>query len=82
MMSPKERKEYINAGGSFCLNCGSGNISADRIESEGRKAWRAVVCYDCGSEWNDIFKLIEVDGIRLPENDPMVSGVNGSRRTV
>ncbi len=81
-ISRKRRKEYINAGGTFCINCGSGNISAGRIESEGREAWGQVVCHDCGSQWNDIFRLIGVDDIRLPENDPIVSGVSGSRRTV
>jgi hypothetical protein len=82
MITPEKKKEYIRAGGSFCLNCGSGNISAGRIESEGREAWGQVVCHDCGSAWKDIFRLIGVDDIRLPENDPAVSGVSESRRTV
>jgi len=82
MITHERRKEYIKAGGSFCINCGSGNISAGRIESEACEAWQSVVCYDCAAEWNDIFKLIGVDDIRLPGNDSKVSGGSGSRRTV
>jgi hypothetical protein len=71
-VSRKTKKEYIKAGGSFCIHCGSGNISAGKVESEGREAWQSVVCYDCGCEWNDIFRLIGVDDIRLPEDDPVI----------
>lgn len=67
-ISRKRRKEYTKAAGSFCIHCGSGNISDGRMESEGHEAWQSVVCYDCGAEWNDIFRLIGVDDIRLPEN--------------
>ena len=49
MISRAKRKEYIKAGGGFCINCGGGNISAGRVESEGREAWQPVQCYDCGS---------------------------------
>jgi len=57
MISHKTKKEYIKASGSFCINCGSGNISAGKVESEGREAWQPVQCYACGCEWNDIFRL-------------------------
>ena len=72
MISREKRREYIKAAGSFCINCGSGNISAGKIESERREAWQAVQCYDCGSEWNDIFRLIGVDDIVLPKDDPII----------
>jgi len=71
MMTRERKKEYIRAGGSFCINCGSGTISAGRVESEGREAWQSVVCYNCGSEWNDIFRLIGVDEVCLPGEDLM-----------
>jgi hypothetical protein len=72
MISRAKKKEYIQAGGSFCINCGGGNISAGRVESEGREAWQPVQCYDCDSKWNDIFRLIGVDDIILPEDDPII----------
>jgi hypothetical protein len=81
MLSRAKRREYIKAGGSFCINCGSGNISAGKIESEGRGAWQSVQCYDCGSEWNDIFRLISVDDIILPEDDPMIPVVFGNKES-
>lgn len=81
MISREKRLAYIRAGGSFCINCGSGNISAGRIESEGREAWQPVQCYDCGSEWNDIFRLIGVDDIVLPEDDPMIPAVFGNKES-
>jgi len=80
-ISREKRKEYIKAGASFCINCGSGNISAGKIESEGREAWQTVQCYDCGSEWNDIFRLIGVDDITLPEDDPMIPVVFGNKES-
>ena len=80
-ISRKTKKEYIKAGGSFCISCGSGNISAGKVESEGREAWQPVVCYGCGAEWNDIFRLVGVDDIRLPGDesvDPSVCGFKES----
>ena len=79
MISRAKKKEYIEAAGSFCINCGGGNISAGRVESEGREAWQPVQCYDCGSEWNDIFRLTGVADIVLPENDPLIPVVFGNK---
>jgi hypothetical protein len=79
MITRERRKEYIKAGGSFCINCGSGDISAGRIESEGREAWQPVVCKDCGSEWNDIFRLIGVDEVILNGNDSMDPRLCGNK---
>ena len=81
MISRTKRKEYIEAGGSFCIHCGSGNIYAGKIESEGREAWQSVQCNDCGSEWNDIFRLIGVDEIILPENGPIIPHVFGNKES-
>ena len=81
MISRLKRKEYVTAGGSFCINCGGGNISAGRVESEGREAWQPVQCYDCGSKWNDIFRLIGVDDITLPEDDPIPPVVLGNKES-
>jgi hypothetical protein len=81
MISREKRKEYLKASGSFCINCGSGNISAGRIESEAREAWQSVVCYDCGSEWNDIFRLIGVDEIRLVKDEPVDPRVCGIKES-
>ena len=81
MISRTKRKEYLEAAGSFCINCWSGNISAGKIESEGREAWQSVQCYDCGSEWNDIFRLIGVDDITLPEDDPIPPVVLGNKES-
>src|SRR5208283_354446 len=78
MISRAKRREYIKAGGSFCINCGGGNISAGRVESEGREAWQPVQCYDCYSKWNDIFRLIGVGDIVLPEDEPMIPEVFGN----
>jgi len=82
MISREKRREYIKAAGSFCINCGSGNISAGKIESEGREAWQEVQCYDCGSEWNDVFRLIGVDDIVLPKDGPIIPVVFGNKESV
>ena len=81
MISREKRRQYLKAGGSFCINCWSGNISAGKIESEGREAWQPVQCYDCGSKWNDIFRLIGVDDITLPEDDPIPPVVLGNKES-
>jgi hypothetical protein len=81
MISREKRRAYIKAGGSFCINCGSGNISAGKIESAGREAYQTVQCYDCGSEWNAVFRLIGVDDIILPEDDPMIPVVFGNKES-
>jgi hypothetical protein len=80
-ISRKRRKEYIKAGASFCINCGNHNISAGRIESETLEAWQHVVCFDCGSKWNDIFRLIGVGEITLPEDGSMAPSSAKSFKT-
>ncbi len=81
MISRERKREYVKAGGGFCINCGGGNISAGKIEPEGRDAIQTVQCYDCGSKWNDVFKLIGVDDIVLPEDDPSIPEIFGNKES-
>lgn len=63
------KKEYIKSGGGFCMNCRSGNISAGRFEVDGGEVWQTMECYDCRAHWNDIYRLIGVDNVEVPQKE-------------
>ena len=55
-------EEYVDKKGAVCLNCESSDIDGGplMVEEEEGKAYRTVSCLNCGSEWTDVYKLIEV----------------------
>jgi hypothetical protein len=52
------QKEYLEANGMKCPNCGSDNISAEDPEPEGKTATSEVVCLSCEAVWTDIYHLV------------------------
>jgi transposase-like protein len=52
------RDEYMDGGGAKCPVCGSEDIrSGSGLEAQGRWVSQNVWCYDCNSEWVDIYDL-------------------------
>ncbi len=51
------KEEYVACAGQVCPLCGSDNIAAGKLDSEGREAWQEVKCNNCKARWNDIFTL-------------------------
>jgi predicted Zn-ribbon and HTH transcriptional regulator len=51
----------------FCPYCEQPVIEADRFDVEGRIAWQAVRCNECGAEWNDVYELVAVEKVEIPQ---------------
>ena len=60
-------KEYLEAEGLKCPNCGSDNISAGDPEPDGLTAVSTVGCVDCGAVWEDVYKLVGFRDLKLPD---------------
>ena len=54
------KKKYLEVNGVLCPFCGSSDIRADSLESDGNEAWNNVHCEDCKEEWKDIYKLVDI----------------------
>jgi transcription elongation factor Elf1 len=50
-------EEYVACAGQACPFCGSSDIEACKLDSEGREAWQEVKCNACDARWYDIFIL-------------------------
>lgn len=84
--TPEKVQKYIDCCGSFCLYCGSDDISAGKLEADGDQAWSPVTCQTCEREWQDVYHLAAVDifddALRLKgtiEPPPKSIDVNGLR---
>ena len=60
-------KQYLEAEGLKCPNCGSDNISAGDPEPDGLTAVSEVECLDCRAEWKDIYHLATFADLKLPD---------------
>ena len=49
--------QYVKRSGLCCPSCGSNDISANDLDTEGTSAWQQVSCNDCFAEWRDDFTL-------------------------
>ena len=61
------QKQYLEADGLKCPNCGSDNISADDPEPDGLTAISRVECLDCKAEWKDVYQLVTFADLQLPD---------------
>ncbi len=63
------RKKYIAEGGSNCLNCGSGDITGGFVEIDCHEAWQPITCNECGASWNDIYRMVGVADLEVPDKE-------------
>lgn len=61
-------KPYIEGGSNKCLSCGSTSIEGTSAKVDSHSAWQPIACNDCGAEWNDVYKLVSVGEIVIPDN--------------
>lgn len=50
-------QQYLAGGGNCCPACGSSELDAGTLQSDGLRAWRNVECEDCGASWDEHFKM-------------------------
>jgi hypothetical protein len=60
-LTVKQKKAYIKAGGNKCPFCRSEDIESSHFEVDSGHSWQPIFCHECESEWNDIYKLADVE---------------------
>jgi formate dehydrogenase maturation protein FdhE len=73
ILTAEQKKKYLAAGAQLCPFCESENISGDTFDAEGTEAWQRVMCSDCLEDWQDVYKLADVetqDELEADEVDP------------
>lgn len=53
-------QEYLNSGGSHCIECGSENFEGGEMNFYAGEASQEVSCNDCNAEWQDNYTLVGV----------------------
>ena len=58
-----QRKKYLTSGYGGCPNCGdSEHIESNgSFEADGNQAWRSFECTACGTTFEDIYTLTDVE---------------------
>jgi C4-type Zn-finger protein len=59
------KKAYLQSEGSICPYCSSKNITGHQFGYEGMNIWQSVICEECGKEWTDVYKLVDVEPLNL-----------------
>ncbi|MHA1952444.1 MAG: hypothetical protein ACW96U_00670 [Candidatus Heimdallarchaeaceae archaeon] len=55
------KSKYLESGGDHCPFCVSRNIAEQEdVETVGVIAWQWMECYDCGEEWKNEYKLVNI----------------------
>lgn len=62
-MSNREyrNESYVADGGTKCPFCGSEEISGGGMQTDVGRAWQNMECEDCGSTWNDTYRLTGIE---------------------
>lgn len=68
---PTWKRIYLEEGGAKCWHCKSTDISVDRLSlSHDTRFCRArVKCDDCGREWTDWYKRVDVEPARKEDRE-------------
>jgi hypothetical protein len=62
-------KRYLDEMGKTCPHCDGKDFNTGSFNSDDGYAWQRVTCSSCGCEWDDIYKLVDVDVDPEPEED-------------
>lgn len=59
-LTEEQRATYLATRGLLCPFCETDNIEGGSVEVNDGGAMQECNCADCGEEWTDIYKLINV----------------------
>jgi formate dehydrogenase maturation protein FdhE len=59
-LSADQVKKYLESPDT-CPFCDSEDIDAGWVSADGASAYSAVKCNSCGTEWLDVFKLVDIE---------------------
>jgi len=60
-ISRKQKKDYINSGGTKCPACQSFNMTNELMKTDIGITWNKAMCCNCGAHWNDEYGLVNND---------------------
>jgi hypothetical protein len=63
----EQKQRYLDKQGMQCPACHSSRIVAGQLEDDGDRAWCNVICCDCHEEFTDVYKLVDVERLQVPE---------------
>jgi formate dehydrogenase maturation protein FdhE len=62
MISKERKKKYVEEDWHLCPHCGSSNIhTTSTPDGSENLLWVNIICKDCDKEWEDIYKLCDVE---------------------
>ena len=56
-LTDEQKQKYVDAIGTNCPYCGSGDISGASIVIEANNAYQPIDCMKCGKRWHDRYIL-------------------------
>ena len=59
-LTDEQVKKYVREGGVKCPYCKSPDITGGSVAVDANRAWREVDCQQCGRNWTDLYRLIDV----------------------
>ena len=72
------KKQYL-IDSSICLNCGSSDIEGGFVEVDCGSAWQNIICLVCSSTWTDVYKLNDVENIKI-QNEHLKETIDGMEK--
>jgi len=61
-------KRYVDNQGLKCPYCGSVDLACDNLDADGGYAHQDIECNGCGREWQDVYRLVDVNVDGGPAN--------------
>lgn len=59
-----DKDQFLKEKGIYCPYCRSDNL--DSLECFDGESWQ-MICEDCGGEYTEVYEMIDVDFVKLPE---------------
>lgn len=62
-LTAEQKEHYIKVANNICPNpeCNSEDITGDFVEIDVGSCWQPCHCNECHWEWNDIYKLVDME---------------------
>jgi len=62
-LTSSQKDAYIKGGANRCPNpeCRSEDITGGRVEIDSGGCYQPCHCGECTAEWNDVYKLVDVE---------------------
>jgi len=57
------KNEYLKRDGNNCPHCKSDDMDTHKFQTDGLSACRTITCSECGEEWSDIYRLVDIEEI-------------------